>query len=132
MLHVHHILTPSIQISPAGSTPSKVAMARVQAVMGSGRHRHRTELLCSQWSSNKRGICRLSDACSEMLEDIPHIVQVCSALTPTREKLMKYTQEYASAIPHELRALLMHLCSPSYERFCSFLLDCSTLPEAEF
>ena len=111
----------------AGSSPSKVAMASVQAVMVSGRYR--TEALCSHWSGNKQGTCQLSNACSNMLEDIPHILRACSALTPTREKLMEYTREYSSFIPYQLRVLLLHLCSPSHPSFCSFLLDCSTLPE---
>ena len=121
------ITSPHPLFTTAGSSPSKVAMASIQAVMASGRYR--TEALCSHWSANKRGTCQLSEACSEMLEDVPHILSTCSALNPTRDKLLSYTREYSSVIPHEIRALLLLLCSPSHNKFCSFLLDCSTLPE---
>ena len=104
----------------AGSSPSKVAMATVQATMISGRYR--TEALCRHLSSNKR-VCLLSRTCSDMLEDVDHIIRLCSALHPTREKLMSFTVEYSSKMPNELKTLLLNLCSPPYsQNFCNILL----------
>ena len=42
----------------AGSSPSKVAMATIQARMVSGRYR--TEYLCRHWSNNIHGYCHVS------------------------------------------------------------------------
>ena len=110
----------------AGSSPSKVAMATIQATMVSGRYR--TEALCSHWT-NRSGHCLLSEDCSGQLEDIPHILTQCSALNPSRERLMRYTRKYSAGLPPVLAVLLLQLCSNLHPTFCNFLLDCSTLPE---
>ena len=110
----------------AGSSPAKVAMATVQAVMLSGRYR--TEALCSHWSRNKRGVCLLSDECSDTKEDIPHIIAHCPALQMTREMLTKFTSGYLEKMPPAARPILTQLCSPENPLFCQFLLDCSSLP----
>ena len=67
----------------AGSSPSKVALATIQAQMLSGRYR--TQLLCSHWSPLSSQCCQLSQACSNIVEDIPHILRDCEALRATRE-----------------------------------------------
>ena len=110
----------------AGSSPSKVAMATVQATMMSGWYR--TEALCSHWS-NRSGKCLLSEVCLDLTEDIPHILTQCCALDPSRERLMDYTRKYSSGLPFALATLLLNLCSRNNKNFCNFLLDCSTLPE---
>ena len=110
----------------AGSSPSKVAMATVQATMISGRYR--TEVLCSHWT-NRSGKCLLSEDCLDQLEDIPLILTQCCALNPSRERLMDYTVKYSSDMPPTLSTLLLNLCSKTNKNFCNFLLDCSTLPE---
>ena len=48
--------------STAGSSPSKVAMATIQAQMLSGRYR--TQLLCSHWTPGSNKCCQLSPSCS--------------------------------------------------------------------
>ena len=56
----------------AASSPTKTVMATVQARLLSGRHR--TEALCSNWSSNNQGLCKLSPTCTS-IEDVhcpPH------------------------------------------------------------
>ena len=113
--------------SSAGSSPSKVAMATLQATMLSGRYR--TEALCSHWSRNRRGVCLLEESSSDQVEDISHILSHCRALQPTREQLLQFTYKYSLNLPESLQSLLQRLCSPSYEYFCQFLLDCSALPE---
>ena len=57
----------------AGSSPSKVAMASIQALMISGRYR--SEALFRHWApKNKNGFCLLSPTCSETVETIQHIL----------------------------------------------------------
>ena len=109
----------------AGSSPPKVAMASVQAVMLSGRYR--TEALCSHWSKNKRGVCLLSEACSDTEDDINHILTICPALEETRNNLTRYTENYVRKLPSNFQALLQ-LCSSSNQSFCDFLLDASSQP----
>ena len=111
----------------AGSSPPKVAMATVQAVMLSGRYR--TEALCSHWSKNKQGVCLLSDSCSTTEDDINHILTRCPALDETREDLTKYTENYLKKLPLQVQVLLNKLCSSSNPSFCDFLLDASSQPE---
>jgi hypothetical protein len=119
------LTTPHPLWTTAGSSPSKVAMATVQAQMISGRYR--TELLCSNWSKNKTGICLLSSSCSSNVEDLSHILSSCTALQPTREKLLRFTIDYCTEAP-QISELVLSLCKPSSLLFCRFLLDCSSLP----
>ena len=48
--------------STAGSSPSKVAMATIQAQMLSGRYR--SQKLCRHWSIHSSGFCLLSEECA--------------------------------------------------------------------
>ena len=112
--------------STAGSSPSKVAMATIQAQMISGRFR--TEQLCSNWSKNKAGICLLSPACSMVIEDLPHILSLCPTLQPTRDKLRCYSRKYCRQFCPEVSELVLSMCDQTSSLFCQFLLDCSTLP----
>ena len=109
-----------------GSSPSKIAMASIQARMISGRYR--SESLCKHWSKNKDGFCQLSPSCANTVEDIPHILTSCSGLSTIRDKLIKFTLNYASTVP-AIQNLILSLCIPSNPRLVQFLLDCSCLPE---
>ena len=109
----------------SGCSPSKVAMATIQARMISGRYR--TEQLCSHWSRNKTGSCLLSSTCSSTVEDLTHILSCCHALQPTRVKLMSFTLQYCEEFP-TIKKLTLSLCTPSNPVFCQFLLDCSCIP----
>ena len=111
--------------STAGSSPSKVAMATVQAQMLSGRYR--TQKLCSHWSNHTSGFCLLSESCSSSLEDLPHILSSCSALQGVREKLKNFTFNYCNTVP-ELKTLILEYSQPSHPLFCQFMLDCSVMP----
>ena len=81
--------SPSKCLSPAhihfGNSPAKVSMASIQVIMLSGRYRF--EALVRHWSPYITGFCSLSINCANQLEDIPHILGICSALSPTRSKL---------------------------------------------
>ena len=109
----------------AAASPTKVVMATVQARFLSGRYR--TEALCSHWSSNKEGLCKLSTDC-QTPEDTSHILKFCSALAPTREKLMNFTTSYCNSNP-VVASLVQQFCKTECRLFCQFLLDCSVLPE---
>ena len=100
-------------------------MATVQARFLSGRYR--TEALCSHWSSNKEGLCKLSTDC-QTPEDTSHILKFCPALAPTREKLMNFTTSYCNSNP-VVASLVQQFCKTECRLFCQFLLDCSVLPE---
>ena len=110
----------------AGSSPPKVAMASVQAVMLSGRYK--TEALCSHWNKNRSGVCLLSDSCANILDDINHILSRCPALEKTRENLTMYTENYVKTLPSCFQ-IILQFCSPSNTAFWDFLLDASTQPK---
>ena len=110
----------------AGSSPSKVAMATIQARMLSGRYR--TEYLCRHWSKNTSGFCLLYEACSSTEEHLPHILAHCPALQQIRNKMVNFTVNYCNGIPH-IGELVLRYLIPQHPLFCHFLLDCSTLPE---
>ena len=111
--------------SSTGPSPTKVAMASVQAKLLSGQYR--TQALCSHWLPNKDKKCRLSPLC-DTDEDTTHMLKDCQALTPTRDKLLCFTQSYCSDHPI-ISELAIKLCSSKSPYFCQFLLDCSTIPE---
>ena len=113
--------------SSAGSSPSNIVMATVQAQLVSGRFR--TERLCRHWSSNKLGSCLLSPSCCDISEDVHHILQVCVALHETRVMLLKYTRKYCENIPPHISAIILSHTDLSSPEFCQFLVDCSTLPD---
>ena len=122
------LTTPHPMWTTAGSSPANVAMATVQAVMASGRYR--TEALCRHWSSQSKGVCLISQACNNTLEDITHILQICPALSCFREKLARFTQEYLEKIENpDIQAILTTHCNVSHPLFRDFLLDCSSLPQ---
>jgi hypothetical protein len=106
------------------SSPTKVAMATVQARLLSGRYR--TEALCSNWS-NTDGFCKLSPSCNEE-ETVTHILQTCTALSKTRENLMTFTRSYCDGHPL-VASLTRQFCKTECRLFVQFLLDCSVLPE---
>ena len=118
--------TPHPLWTTAGSSPSKVAMATVQAQMISGRYR--TQQLCSHWSPQTTGFCLLSSSCSSTIEDLPHILSTCNALLPAREKLQRFSSSYSEKHPL-VKEIVQTFCQPSHPQFCQFILDCSVLPQ---
>ena len=109
----------------ASSSPTKVAMATIQARFLSGRYR--TEKLCSHWSTNSSGVCKMSSFC-QTSEDIPHILQHCCALKDTRDKLLAFTNNYCNSHPI-ISGIIQTYCKIDCRLFCQFLLDCSVLPD---
>ena len=109
----------------AASSPTKVVMATVQARFLSGRYR--SEALCSHWSNNTLGHCRLSPSC-QTPEDTTHILKNCTALDATREKLLFFTSSYCKDHPI-IDRLVQQYCNTECHLFCQFLVDCSVLPE---
>lgn len=109
----------------AGSSPTKVVMATVQAQFLSGRYR--SEALCSHWSPNAHGRCKLIPGCEEY-EDTTHILQNCSGLNKTRMKMIDFTNSYCLKHP-VIANLVTKYCNTSCRLFCQFLLDSSVLPD---
>ena len=109
----------------AGSSPSKVVMATVQSILASGRFR--TEALCSHWSNNSSGFCKLSETC-QTDEDVTHFLKHCCALQSTRKKLLIFTKSYCLTNP-QVDAIVAKYCNPDSRLYCQFLIDCSVLPE---
>ena len=109
----------------AGSSPTKVVMATVQARFLSGRYR--TEALCRHWSQNTGGLCKLSPDCT-VKEDTDHILRVCTALDQTRKNLMNFTESYCSSHP-VIASLVQKYCTQRCRLHVQFLIDCSVLPD---
>ena len=119
----------------AGSSPSKVSMALVQATMLSGRYR--TQSLLSHWHKNINGCCLLAPECRNTLEDIAHILQICPGLLSERNKLLNFTRKVCSnqpdAISNSVIQNILYLFSffltvPSYQKlFLSWNLLVRTL-----
>ena len=114
-------------LSSAGSSPSKVSMAIVQATMISGRYR--TQSLMRHWSTNVKGNCLLTSECDGLVEDLPHFIQHCPGLRSVRDGLIEYTMNMCSNLPPSTSSLILKLSRPDHPKFCHFILDCSTLPE---
>ena len=107
----------------AGSSPTKVVMATVQARFLSGRYR--TQSLCRHWLGTT-GTCQLSPDC-DTPEDTAHILQHCKSLDQTRERLKIFTKSYCSSHP-VITGLVDFYCDVGCRLFVQFLLDCSVLP----
>ena len=110
----------------ASSSPGKVSMATIQVQMLSGRYR--SERLCRHWSSNRGGFCLISPACTEVMEDIPHILALCPGLTQAGEKLVRWTSDYCNVF-FPISDIITAFCIPTNPNFTQFLLDCSVIPE---
>ena len=112
----------------AGSSPAKVTMATVQAIMLSGRYR--TQLLCSHFTPQGSKICQLSQCCKESgaVEDLRHILTQCKALDDTRETLINFAFDYSRNC-EPIKLIVSQYCNASHPQFCQFLVDCSILPE---
>ena len=112
----------------AGSSPSKICMASIQARFLSGSYQ--TEALARHWSLNKSGSCLLSPECSTqgLREDVRHLLKYCPALHEIREKLYDYTVDVTSKFDTFLQEQIRTLCSPVHQDFCQFIIDCSTIP----
>ena len=109
----------------ASNSPICVIKATITALMLSGRYR--CGALTRHWDKHSNGICALHPQCQE-LEDIPHILKQCKALSATRLKLSFFTSEYVKQLHPELQDLILEYCRPDHPQFSYFILDCSTLP----
>ena len=121
------LATPHPIWTTAGSSSYQISMASIQAIMLSGRYR--TELLCSNWSSDTDGNCQ-APSCkgSAQPEDLRHILAVCNSLAQVRVNLLSFTTKYCQKYP-AIKPIIETYCSPTHPLFCQFLLDCSVLPD---
>ena len=111
------LVSPHPVWSSAGSSPSKVTMATIQAQMLSGRYK--TESLCSKWKPECTGICLLSPLCSSSPEDLKHILQDCMALIPIRENLLRFTGRYCENLPN-ISSIIFYFLDLSNSDYCQF------------
>ena len=123
------LLTPHLLWKTTGHSPTRVAMATIQALFLSGRYRCGS--LIRHWAPGlDNGFCQLSPACTEIIEDISHILHHCSALKKIRCGLYDYTLRYSSTLPYKMMNLLRSKCHPNNPSFVLFILDCSSDPDA--
>ena len=121
------LTTPHPLWKTAGHSPYKIAMATIQAKMLSGRYR--CGALTRHWGSGHGGGCLISPYCTNILEDLVHILKFCPALNATRLSLYDYTMSFANSLPMKLRNLICKKCDPSTPTFVNFILDCSSDPD---
>ena len=118
----HSLLQPHPILWTAGSNPYEVSKSIIQCKMLSGRYR--TESLASHWSSNSPGYC-LAPTCSQVTEDLEHVLLYCPSYQQSRDKLARLWR--ATKIPTILH-LITSLLSESGTALLQFLLDPSTNP----
>ena len=118
----HSLLQPHPILWTAGSNPYEVSKSIIQCKMLSGRYR--TESLASHWSSNSPGYC-LAPTCSQVTEDLEHVLLYCPSYQQSRDKLARLWR--ATKIPTILH-LITSLLSESGAALLQFLLDPSTNP----
>ena len=107
----------------AGYNPYEVSKAIVQCRMLSGRYR--TEILARHWSSNKSGHC-LAFTCTDIKEDLAHILLSCPAYTQSRVRLRKLW--LSCKLPHIRQLLSTILIGPETD-LIQFILDPSVHPQ---
>ena len=90
--------------------------------------RYRCGKLTIHWSDGDSS-CSLSSSFAEKLEDIPHIICWCPALTGICNGLCKYTLRYTSVLPLPLMSLLRAKFHPDIPTFVDSVLDCSVNPD---
>ena len=116
LLHPHPILWT------AGPNPYEVSKAVVQCRMLSGRYR--TEMLASHWSSNKQGFCQ-APSCTEVCENLEHILLWCPSYESTRENLRRLWLDHPNPIIAQLTATILN-STPNI--LMQFILDASVHP----
>ena len=121
------LTTPHPLWKTAGHSPYKIAMATIQAKMLSGRYR--CGALTRHWNLGHGGGCLISPYCTNILEDLVHILKFCPGLNATRISLYDYTMSFANSLPTNLRNLICKKCDPSTPSFVNFMLDCSSDPD---
>ena len=65
-----------------------------------------------------------------ILDDLEIILQSCPSMQPTKNKLSNFTKDYLdkNALPSSIHSTVNSYCSPQCNKFCQFLIYCSSLP----
>jgi hypothetical protein len=116
---------PSLLWLSAGSNSFECCKSLVVAKMVSGRYR--SDYLCRHWTpSNRSGFC-LADTCHGVEGDLVHMLIICPALQPTRDRLVKFWRD--KTLPHPALAKIMSevLSSPPQCQ-THFILDPCLVP----
>ena len=116
---------PSLLWLTAGSNSFECSKSLVVAKMISGRYR--SDYLCRHWTpSNRRGFC-LADTCQAVEGDVTHMLIICPALQPTRDRLVKFWRD--RALPYnELAKIISEILSSPPQAQTQFILDPCLVP----
>ena len=110
---------------PSISPPSQRSSATLVSVSPTTENPVQTLVSVSPTTENPPRVGGLENT----VEDIPHILKFCPALTPFRQKLNLFTEAFCQRLEiQDIRSLLTNLCVTSNPLFVNFLLDCSYLP----
>ena len=119
----HSLTKPHPMLWTPGPNPFEVSKALVQCKMLSGRYR--TEALASHWSQNKLGYC-LNKTCSEVSEDLQHILIECPSYQASRDSVMQLWLQCTHPL---LLPILVSILEGSPFDLLQFILDASVHPE---
>ena len=110
-----------------GSNPYECHKAVVAARMLSGRYL--TDRLQRHWTQNKLGVCLLPSCTPSNTEgSLEHILLYCTALAPTRLKLLQLCRHISRNDPALSSILVPTLKSGDQHSVMQLLLDCTTIP----
>ena len=110
-----------------GSNPYECHKAVVAARMLSGRYL--TDRLQRHWTQNKLGVCLLPSCTPSNMEgSLEHILLYCTALAPTRIKLLQLCRNISWNDPALASILVPALNSGDQQTIMQLLLDCTTIP----
>ena len=114
--------------SSCGSNPFEVRKVVIAARMLLGRYL--TDQRQRHWTQNRAGICLLpSCAPPNSQGSLEHLLLWCSALAPSRLKLLKLAEKVSSREKTVADILLQVLYFGTTKTIMQILLDCSVLPE---
>ena len=110
-----------------GSNPFECHKAVVAARMLSGRYL--TDKLQRHWTQNKLGVCLLPSCTPSNIEgSLEHILLYCTALAPTRVRLLQLCRNISLNDPVLSAILIPALSSGDQQSIMQLLLDCTTIP----
>ena len=107
---IFNLRKPSLHWLYSTNKSYECAKTTVVARMLSGRYR--TENLCRHWgSSNHEGFC-LATTCTDVVEDLVHILVECPALETVRNRMIAMWLERSDSYPSLHQMLKMVVASP--------------------
>ena len=91
--------------------------------------RYLTDKLQRHWTQNKLGVCLLPSCTPSNIEgSLEHILLYCTALAPTRVRLLELCRNISLNDPVLSAILIPALSSGDQQSIMRLLLDCTTIP----